>query len=58
MTSTNHPNAKFYFDRDVACVQRYFHKNYGLQFEGAPTLDVDIEKTVDLDKEIKASGFL
>ena len=36
----------------------YFERNYGLRFEGRPTLDADIEKEVDLDKEVKASGFL
>lgn len=32
MVSTSHENAKFYFERDIRCVQRYFEKNYGLQF--------------------------
>ena len=58
MVSISHPNAKFYFERDVKCIQRYFEKNYGLTFEGIPELDVDVDRKVDLDKEIKASGFL
>ena len=58
MTSTSHPNAKYYFDRDVECIQRYFQKNYGLTFEGKPELEDDIERTLDLDTEVKASGFL
>jgi RIO kinase 2 len=58
MVSTSHPNAKYYFERDVACIQRYFAKNYGMTFEGIPILETDVDRTVDLDKEIKASGFL
>ena len=57
MTSTSHLNAKFYFDRDVQCVQRYFTKRFGLQFEGGPVLETDVQTKVDLDTEIKASGF-
>jgi len=57
MLSTSHPNARYYFERDVGCVQTYFTKHYGLQFEGMPILDTDIDKKVDLDLEVKASGF-
>ena len=57
MTSTDHPNAQFYFDRDVRCIQNYFTKRHGLAFEGVPQLEKDVERTADLDKEIKASGF-
>jgi hypothetical protein len=28
-----------------------------LAFEGVPQLDTDVERTIDLDKEIKASGY-
>jgi RIO kinase 2 len=57
MTSTSHPNAQFYFERDVVCVQDYFAKRFGLRFEGVPILAKDIEKAEALDKEIRASGF-
>ena len=57
MTSTTHPNAQFYFERDVKCIQTFFTKRFGLTFEGMPMLDTDVERTCDLDKEIKASGF-
>jgi RIO kinase 2 len=57
MTSTAHPNAQFYFSRDVVCVQDFFAKRFGLHFEGVPLLARDIEKGEDLDREIKASGF-
>ena len=57
MTSTQHLNAQFYFERDVKCIQRFFSKRFGLTFEGAPQLDNDIKREHDLDCEIKASGF-
>ena len=58
MVSTSHPNAEYYFHRDVQCVQVYFAKHYGLKFDGMPTLERDVDREVDLDKEVKASGFL
>jgi RIO kinase 2 len=57
MTSTSHPNAQFYFQRDVVCIQEFFAKRFGLCFEGVPELAQDIEKAADLDREVKASGF-
>ena len=56
MTSTNHPNAQFYFERDVKCIQNFFTKRFGLCFEGVPILEDDVDKLVDLDLEVKASG--
>ena len=57
MTSTSHPNAQFYFERDVVCVQEFFAKRFGLRFEGVPLLAQDIDKAEELDREIRASGF-
>lgn len=57
MTSTSHLNAQFYFERDVKCIQRFFSKRFGLAFEGVPVLEKDVEKNIDLDKEVKASGY-
>lgn len=39
-------------------MQRYFEKHYGLTFDGIPQLETDITKEVDLDKEVRASGFI
>lgn len=39
MTSTDHPNATFYFERDVKCIQDYFLRKFGLTFEGMPVLE-------------------
>jgi hypothetical protein len=42
----------------VKCIQTFFSKRFGLLFEGVPILELDIDKTIDLDKEVKASGHL
>ena len=57
MTSTTHPNAKYYFFRDVVYIQDFFAKRFSLHYQGVPQLSSDIKKAEDLDKEIKASGF-
>jgi RIO kinase 2 len=44
MTSTSHPNAQFYFERDVRCIQTFFTKRFGLNFEGIPLLERDVER--------------
>ena len=56
MVSTSHPNAQFYFGRDVECIQRFFTKKFKLTFAGVPILEADVERKLDLDTEIKASG--
>jgi len=56
MVSTTHLNAQYYFARDVKCIQTFFTKRFGLTFECIPILENDIDKEVDLDREVKASG--
>ena len=59
MVSTDHQLATEFFDRDVKCIQDYFAKKYNLEFEVTPRLDLDVTRgEVDLDKEVKASGFI
>ncbi|PIA89283.1 Serine/threonine-protein kinase rio2 [Cercospora beticola] len=59
--STNHANAQYYFDRDVACVKRYFERRFKYTSDAkGPFLkdavkDVDPEKRLDI--EVEASGF-
>lgn len=59
--STNHANAQMYFDRDVACVKRYFERKFKyVSDEAGPSLQ-DAMKGIDretrLDVEVEASGF-
>lgn len=61
MLSTTHENAKWYFDRDVNCIKRFFSRQFkftsdepGPFFEDA-IKDVDQNKRLDI--EVEATGF-
>lgn len=56
MVSTSHPEAKYYFDRDVKCVRDFFKRRFGYESELAPCFD-DIQRTDALDAEVRASGM-
>lgn len=60
MVSVLHPNAKFYFDRDVACIKRYFERRYHFISDEPGPFFVHATETLDtrrLDVEAEASGF-
>ncbi|KAG9147841.1 hypothetical protein Leryth_003444 [Lithospermum erythrorhizon] len=73
MVSVSHRNAEMYFDRDVGCIFKFFHKRFGLSFQenadDSNDSDVepdevcwprftDIKKATDsLDVDLAASGF-
>jgi len=63
MISTQHPNAVELFDRDVACLRRFFelklHCSIPVEDPRLESLIVDAssDATERLDKELKASGF-
>ncbi|KAH0401104.1 RIO1-domain-containing protein, partial [Aureobasidium melanogenum] len=61
MLSTTHENAKWYFDRDVNCIKRFFSRQFkftsdepGPFFEDAIK---DTDKNKRLDIEVEATGF-
>lgn len=61
MLSTTHENAKWYFDRDVNCIKRFFSRQFkftsdepGPFFEDAIK---DADKNKRLDIEVEATGF-
>ncbi|XP_060091632.1 serine/threonine-protein kinase RIO2 [Heteronotia binoei] len=56
MVSTSHPNAEWYFDRDVKCIRDFFMKRFSYESELYPTFK-DIRKECSLDVEIAASGY-
>ncbi|XP_062873719.1 serine/threonine-protein kinase RIO2 [Trichomycterus rosablanca] len=56
MVSTSHPNAEWYFDRDVKCVRDFFIKRFNYESELYPTFK-DIRKACSLDVEVSASGY-
>jgi len=74
--SIEHPDANFYFQRDVDCIRRFFRRRfkyiprdnsskdsladtgYGDGYKHAyPTFKRDVERTNDLDIQVKASGY-
>ena len=38
-------------------IQSFFKNKFGLSFEDSPSLERDVKKSVNLDVEMKASGF-
>ncbi|XP_067424948.1 serine/threonine-protein kinase RIO2 [Emydura macquarii macquarii] len=56
MVSTSHPNAEWYFDRDVKCIRDFFKKRFSYESELFPTFQ-DIRRECSLDIEIAASGY-
>jgi RIO kinase 2 len=59
MVSIDHANAEYYFDRDVACIKRFFDRRYGFTSdEPGPFFKPSIKTvTKRLDVEVEASGF-
>jgi RIO kinase 2 len=58
--SISHPNAEFYFNRDVACIKRFFLRRFGFTSSEPGPFFADAIKTVEsrrLDVEVEASGF-
>ena len=55
MVSTSHPNAEFYFNRDVECVRDLFRKKFGFTSDREVKLG-NVEVVVNLDSIMRASG--
>jgi len=59
--STSHMNAEFYFDRDVACIKRYFERRFKYTSDEPGPFFQDAIKGIDperrLDIEVEATGF-
>ncbi|CAO4363637.1 unnamed protein product [Caenorhabditis nigoni] len=56
MVSIDHPNAEFYFDRDVTCVRTFFKRRFDYESEDWPKFD-EIERKGNMDVLLEASGF-
>lgn len=56
MVSVSHPNAEWYFNRDVQCIRDFFSRRFNYESELFPTF-ADLERTDSMDVEIAASGF-
>lgn len=56
MMSTEHPNAEFFFNRDVNCIKDFFRRRFNYESELFPKF-TDISRTDNLDAEVLCSGF-
>lgn len=61
MVSTSHPNAEYYFNRDVECIRAFFKKRFRYESSVYPkyssTTGKSGEKEFELDVVVSASGF-
>ncbi|KAJ2853007.1 Serine/threonine-protein kinase rio2, partial [Coemansia asiatica] len=57
MVSTSHPNAEFYFNRDVDCIRTFFKRRFNYESVLYPKFGLDSNKEFDLDVQVAASGF-
>lgn len=59
MVSVSHTDAKFYFDRDVACIKRFFERRFKFTSEeaGPHFSEAAADPQKRLDVEVEASGF-
>eukprot|EP00088_Acartia_fossae_P030326 TRINITY_DN3129_c0_g1_i1.p1 TRINITY_DN3129_c0_g1~~TRINITY_DN3129_c0_g1_i1.p1 ORF type:complete len:514 (+),score=164.38 TRINITY_DN3129_c0_g1_i1:89-1630(+) len=55
MVSTAHPQAEYFFNRDVTCIRDFFRRRFNYESELAPSF-VDITRVDALDAEVSASG--
>lgn len=57
MVSIDHPNAEFYFNRDVECIRVFFKRRFQYESLLYPKFRLDTEREFDLDVKVAASGF-
>ncbi|KAL0635644.1 Serine/threonine-protein kinase rio2 [Maublancomyces gigas] len=57
MISTDHPNAKEQFDRDVQCIKTFFERRFRYTADDDGPHWSDIKRVGKLDIEVQASGF-
>jgi RIO kinase 2 len=57
MVSTSHANAAMFFERDVNCIRTWFGKRYNFFSDDFPLFANDVNKKVELDISLAASGF-
>ncbi|CAC9513281.1 RIO2 [Leishmania donovani] len=56
MISINHPNASELFDRDVQNLANFFHRRFKVDTTWFPSLEKDVVRKGELDKQVYASG--
>jgi RIO kinase 2 len=56
MVSVQHPQAEYFFDRDVACLRDFFRRRFDYVSETAPTFS-EVQRVDAVDAEVSASGI-
>ncbi|CAH0561288.1 unnamed protein product [Brassicogethes aeneus] len=56
MVSTEHPNAEYFFNRDVNCIKTFFKRRFDYESELFPSFS-DIQRSSAMDAEVLCSGF-
>ncbi|RCN45869.1 Rio2 protein [Ancylostoma caninum] len=56
MVSMDHPNAQFYFERDVECIRTFFRRKFNYDSDDFPKYS-EVDRKYNLDVELEASGF-
>jgi RIO kinase 2 len=56
MISIDHKEAKEYFLRDIQCINKFFKKKFGMEFDNNDNIFEDIIREDTLDIELKAYG--
>ncbi|CAG8552439.1 4954_t:CDS:10 [Paraglomus occultum] len=57
MVSISHPNAEWYFNRDIECIRTFFRKRFGYESVLYPKFNLDVNREFNLDVQVAASGF-
>lgn len=57
MISTDHPNAKEQFERDVQCIKTFFERRFRYTADDDGPHWSDVKRVGKLDVEVEASGF-
>lgn len=63
MVSIDHTNAEMYFDRDIACIKRFFQRRFGFTSDEPGPFFKDARRRAEgrpenrLDTQVEASGF-
>ncbi|KAG5472361.1 hypothetical protein LSCM1_03760 [Leishmania martiniquensis] len=57
MISINHPNAAELFERDVQNLANFFHRRFRVDVTWFPSLEKDVVRKGELDKQVYASGY-
>lgn len=56
MVSIQHPQAEYFFDRDVACLRDFFRRRFDFESDSFPAFS-EVNRVDAVDAEVSASGI-